>query len=384
MRRMPDVLIFGDTVRSPEMRHEVSLMVPDPFLYAEVEGEGEPHVVVGSLEMPRLAELDRRCALHPLEEFGLDDLLAGGADRFEVIFEVAVRACRAFGVRAAVVPSEFPLELADRLRAAGVVVATDPGLFSARRRVKSAPEVAGIRRAQVAAEAGMAAAVQLLRAADRRADGLFLNGEALSCERVKDAISAAVASAGASIGDALIVSHGAQTAVGHELGFGPISAGEPVVIDLWPRDPASACFADMTRTFVVGEVPEAILRFHELTRDALERARAAVRPGIAAREVYTLACDPYQQAGLPTQLTKAPGEMLERGFFHSLGHGVGLQVHEPPLLGRSPDILRSGDVITLEPGCYEPGLGGCRLEDIVLVTDDGYETFTNFPYSLEP
>jgi Xaa-Pro aminopeptidase len=76
--------------------------------------------------------------------------------------------------------------------------------------------------------------------------------------------------------------------------------------------------------------------------------------------------------------------MLERGFFHSLGHGVGLQVHEPPLLGRSPDILRSGDVITLEPGCYEPGLGGCRLEDIVLVTDDGYETFTNFPYRLEP
>lgn len=379
---MPDVLIFGDTVRSPDMRHEVSLMVPDPFLYAEVEGQ--PHVVVGSLEVPRLAELDRRCAVHPLEEFGLDELLAGGADRFEAVFEVAVRACRALGVRAAAVPSEFPVELADRLRAAGVAVVAERGLFSARRRVKSAPELTGIRRAQAAAEAGMHSAAQLLRAADCRADGLFLDGEALSCERLKDAITAAVASAGASIGDALIVSHGAQTAVGHELGFGPIRAGEPVVIDLWPRDPASACFADMTRTFVVGEVPEAIRRFHDLTRDALERARAAVRPGVAAREVFSLACDPYEQAGLPTQLSKAPGETLERGFFHSLGHGVGLQVHEPPILGRAPDILCSGDVITLEPGCYEPGIGGCRLEDLVRVTDDGYETFTNFPYGLEP
>jgi Xaa-Pro aminopeptidase len=379
---MPDVLIFGDTVRSPEMRHEVSLMVPDPFLYAEVEGQ--PHLVVGSLELPRLAELDRRCALHPLEEFGLDELLAGGADRSEAIFEVAVHACRALGVRAAAVPSQFPVELADRLRAAGVGVVADRDLFSARRRVKSAAELAGIRRAQAAAEAGMHSAAQLLRAAECRTGGLFLDGEALSCERLKDAIAAAVASAGAGIGDALIVSHGAQTAVGHELGFGPIRAGEPVVIDLWPRDPASACFADMTRTFVVGEVPEAIRRFHDLTRDALERARAAVRPGVAAREVFSLACDPYEQAGLPTQRTKAPGETLERGFFHSLGHGVGLEVHEPPILGRAPDILSSGDVVTLEPGCYEPGIGGCRLEDLVRVTDDGYETLTNFPYELEP
>ena len=151
---MPDVVIFGDTVRSPEMRHEVSLMVPDPFLYAEVGGQ--PHIVVGSLEVPRLAELDRRCAVHPLEEFGLDELLAGGADRFEAVLEVAVRACRALGVGSASVPSEFPVELADRLRAAGLAVAADRGLFDARRRVKSAPELAGIRRAQAAAEAGHA------------------------------------------------------------------------------------------------------------------------------------------------------------------------------------------------------------------------------------
>jgi Xaa-Pro aminopeptidase len=140
----------------------------------------------------------------------------------------------------------------------------------------------------------------------------------------------------------------------------------------------------MTRTFVVGEAPAELRRYHELTRDALARSLGAVRPGVPGKELHRLACEPYEQAGLPTQLTKAPGQVLEEGFFHSLGHGVGLEVHEAPLLGRAPDVLVAGDVITLEPGCYRPGFGGCRLEDLVLVTDDGSELLTDFPYALEP
>jgi Xaa-Pro aminopeptidase len=379
---MSDVLIYGDTLRSAEMRHELPLMVPDPFLYAEVDGRR--HVVVGSLESPRLRALDDGLDIHALEEFGLDDLLAGGANRDDAWLEIAARACHALDIAAAAVPAEFPVELADRLRGAGVAVSPDRELFKARRRVKSSAELAGIRHAQAAAEAGMRAAVKLLRAAESREDGLFVDGRPLSCELLKEAISESVAAAGASVGDALIVSHGAQTAVGHELGSGPIKSGEPVVIDLWPRDPESACFADMTRTFVVGNVPDEIRRFHSLTRDALERSRESVRAGIAGLEVFRLACEIYARAGLPTQLTKVPGEPLESGFFHSLGHGVGLQVHEAPILGRGPDMLLAGDVVTLEPGCYAPGVGGCRLEDLVLVTEDGCETLTQFPYDLEP
>ena len=244
--------------------------------------------------------------------------------------------------------------------------------------------MAGIRRAQVAAEAGMRAAAELLRRAEPEADGLLADGEPLTCERIKLAIRDAVAGAGANAGDDLIVSHGGQTAVGHEMGFGPIGSGEPVIIDLWPRDPASACHADMTRTFVVGEVPGELRRYHELTLESLTRAREAVRAGVAGREVHRISCEPYEQAGIPTQLTKKPGQVLEEGFYHSLGHGVGLEVHEAPALGRAPDVLIAGDVITLEPGCYRPGFGGCRLEDIVLVTDDGAEVLTDFPYDLEP
>ncbi|MBV8218624.1 MAG: aminopeptidase P family protein, partial [Solirubrobacterales bacterium] len=113
-----------------------------------------------------------------------------------------------------------------------------------------------------------------------------------------------------------------------------IQPSEPVVIDLWPSDFESACFADMTRTFVVGEAPAELRKYHELTRESLSRSLAAVRPGVAGKELHRLSCEPYERAGLPTQLSKAPGQVLEEGYFHSLGHGVGLEVHEAPLLRR--------------------------------------------------
>ena len=379
---MNDVVIYGDTVRSAEMRHEVTLVVPDPFLY--VETAGKRHVVVASLEAPRIAEVHPDLELHSFQEFGWDELVTSGIERAEAELELTVRACRTLGVRTAAVPPEFPLAVADRLRAAGLMVTPDRVLFEGRRRVKSEAELAGIRRAQAAAEAGMAAAAELLRRAQPNGHGLLVEGEPLTCERVKTAIRDAVDRAGGAISEAFIVSHGAQTAVGHELGHGPIDVGEPIVIDLWPHDPLSGCFADMTRTFVVGEVPEELRRYHELSLHALERVQASVRAGAAGSELFRLACEPYEEAGLPTQRTKAPGEILEAGFFHSLGHGVGLQVHEAPLLGRSPDVLVAGDVVAVEPGCYRPEFGGCRLEDIVYVTEAGGEVLTDFPYDLTP
>jgi Xaa-Pro aminopeptidase len=382
MALMPDVLIFGDTIRHPALRHEIPLVVPDPFLYAEVGGDR--HVVVSSLEISRIAELDGGLRIHPYEEFGYDDLVQSGLERGEVGLQLMVRACRALGVERALVPSEFPVELADRVRATGVVLDPNRNEFEGRRRVKSQAELAGIRRAQAAADAGMRAAAELLRRAAPSGDRVLLDGEPLTCERLKEAIRDATSRLGASAGEELIVSHGAQSAIGHEMGSGPIAPGEPVVIDMWPRDGESACFADMTRTFVVGEAPDELRKYHELTRESLARSLAAVRPGVDGRELHRLACQPYEEAGLPTQLSKQPGQVLQDGFFHSLGHGVGLEVHEAPPLGRAPGVLMAGDVITLEPGCYRRGFGGCRLEDLVLVTEDGYEVLTDFPYDLEP
>jgi Xaa-Pro aminopeptidase len=379
---MTDVVIYGDTIRSAELRHELALAVPDPFLY--LEADGRRHAVAPSMEHPRIAVVDGNVELHAFEEFGIDELLASDLERRVAQLEVLARACQALGLQSAVVPGAFPLELADRLRACGIALQPDQPLFDARRRVKSEAELAGIRRAQAAAEEGMRAAARLLRGAEPGSGGLIVGGEPLTCERLKDAIRDGVAGSGAAPGDDFIVSHGAQSAVGHESGSGWIQPSEPVIIDLWPRDPESACFADMTRTFVVGEAPEELRSYHELTRESLERARRAVHAGVAGREVYGISCEPYERQGLPTQRTKAPRKVLEEGYYHSLGHGVGLEVHEPPTLGRAPDLLVAGDVITLEPGCYRPGFGGCRLEDLVLVTEDGCDLLTDFPYELQP
>ena len=380
--RVGDVVLLGDTTRSPELRHEIPLGIPDPFLY--LERDGARHVVVVSFEIPLLEEVGGYL-LHPFEEFGVDELRRTSSSQLDLLNEIVLRAVKSFGVERALVPPSFPVLTADRLRAAGVEVVPSPDEFVARRRVKSSTELAGIRGAQEAARAGMSVARELLRSSSQNGAGVLeLEGAPLSSERIKAAISAAFLEHGCSA-EAFVVSHGPQAAIGHHLGTGEIRAGEPLVVDLWPRDNASSCFADMTRTFVVGEVPGEVAEWHDLCREALDRALAEVRPGVTGKDLYDTVCDLFEAAGYPTQRTKVEGEILERGFYHALGHGVGLEVHELPylnLLGHQP--LVAGDVIAIEPGLYRPGLGGVRIEDLVLVTEEGAENLTSFPYDLAP
>jgi Xaa-Pro aminopeptidase len=384
---MPDVLIYADTYRSPELRHEVPVGIPDPFLYAEKGGV--KHIAIGSMEIPRLAELNL-FELHPAEDYGSDELRrAGGLSHSEITKEVSVRAVKDLGITSAVVPDSFPLWFADRLRAEGVELTVDATFFDDRRRVKTDAELAGIRRAQRAAEAGMDAARDLLRraASERSAqngNGLEVDGEPLTVERVKAAMSQVFAAHGTTADD-FIVAPGPQGAVGHDMGSGPIEAGVPIVIDIWPRDNESFMFCDMTRTFVVGDVPEDVQRWHALSREALDRAISEIKDGADGRAIFDGTCEIFEGAGEPTQRTKEAGTTLADGFFHGLGHGVGLEVHEEPGMGLSTkDPLRAGDVVTVEPGVYRQGYGGVRLEDLVLVTRDGAENLTRYPYDLAP
>jgi Xaa-Pro aminopeptidase len=169
------------------------------------------------------------------------------------------------------------------------------------------------------------------------------------------------------------------------MGSGPIRAGVPIVIDVWPRDNETACFADMTRTFVIGDVPDDVARWHALCKQALDAAVSDIRDGADGRAIYDTTCDIFEAAGEPTQRTKEAGRTLADGFFHGLGHGVGLEVHEQPGLGlAAKNALRAGDVVTVEPGLYRQGFGGVRLEDLVLVTEQGAENLTRYPYDLDP
>jgi Xaa-Pro aminopeptidase len=376
-----DVLIYADSLRSPELRHEVPIAIPDAFLYAEKDGE--PHVVASSFELDRIAEAAPSLDLMPLEEFGIDELYAQGLTRDQIELEIVLRAARRFGIEDAIVPPGFPLELADHLRENGIKLSADRKGFVARRRVKNDAELAGIRRAQRAAEAAMSAARELLRSAERRNGDLILDGEPLTCERIKLAVEQAFTANGA-FADEFIVSHGPQTAVGHDMGSGPIAPDEPICLDLFPRDRESGCFADMTRTFVVGEPSDELAEYHRLCREALDRSVAAIKAGVAGSDVNRLCCEIFEEHGFPTLLSKKAGQVLKDGFYHSLGHGVGLEVHEQPTLGRGPGDLVAGDVVAVEPGLYRHGYGGCRLEDIVLVTENGAEVLTEYPYDLQP
>ena len=199
--------------------------------------------------------------------------------------------------------------------------------------MKNEAELEGIRRAQGAAEAAMGAARDLMRAAERSNGSLSVDGEPLTCELLKVAIRRVFTEHGVASDD-FIVSHGAQTAIGHELGFGEIAPDEPIVIDLWPKDPESGCYADMTRTFVVGTPPDELVEYHRLVKEALDRSLEATKAGVPGVEIYELVCEFFEENGQPTVLSKPPGEVLENGFFHGLGHGVGLEVHEQPNLGR--------------------------------------------------
>ena len=380
-----NVLIWGDTETSPALRHEVPLAIGDPFLY--LESDGRRAVVTSVLEDARLARVDPDLERLLNEELGRDELIAAGWPASQIELEVAVRATERLGIREAIVPLEFPVALADRLREGGVDLNPDERTFTERRRRKTATEMAGIRRAANAALAAMGEAASMLRAAEIRDQQLWLDGARLTSESVRARIREVCNRAGAPApADIMVKSEGPNPAIGHDPGAGPLPAHTPILIDLWPRDEASDCWADMTRTFVRGEISDAIAELHALVLTAHERSCAAVKPGIPGVELYGIACDVFETAGHPTARTKRPGETLREGFYHGLGHGVGLQVHEAPALGRSgTEPLIAGDVIAVEPGTVLAALGGSRVEDLLVVTERGFESLTGaFPYDLAP
>ena len=383
---MGGLLLYGDTERSAALRHEIPIAIMDPLLFAEVDGR--QYVLTTQLESARVKEALPDAALLDYFALGYKELVEGGMTYNDAGREVEARAVRQIGIEEAIVPGDFPLALGDRLRSDGVALSVDDTAVELRRRAKTSVELDGIRVALRAAEAGMTAASQLLARAQATADGhLEVDGKPLVAEDVRATMRATCAKLGAPCPPDVIVASVWQ-GYGHEPGSGPLPAGLPIQIDLWPRDEESACSADMARTFIVGEPAgehaDLIAEQTRLVQDALAQAQAAVRPGIKGRELFDAVCDLFESAGYSTQRT-AEGDEEVDGFQHSLGHGVGLEVHEAPRLGLAGhDPLVVGDVLAIEPGLWDTRVGGVIFEDLVLVTEDGCEVLTRFPYSLTP
>lgn len=381
---MRGLLLAGDTERSAALRHEIPIAIGDPLLFAEVDGRR--YVLTTFLESKRVQNELPDAQVLDYFDLGYKELVGNGMTMHEAGREIEVRTIREIGITEAVVPSDFPLALADRLREEGIVLTVDEAAVEKRRRSKTPAELEGIRVAQRAAEAGIAAASALLARGVRGAESrLEVDGQPLLAEDVRFAMREACAAHGAPCPPDVIVASIWQGS-GHEPGSGPLPAGLPIHVDLWPRHEASGCWADMARTFVAGDLEpehaELIAEQDRLVREALDQATAAVRPGVTGRELFDRTCDLFEAAGFPTQ-RNSDGE--QNGFQHSLGHGVGLDVHEAPGLGLSGrEPLVAGDVVAIEPGLWDERVGGVCHEDLVLVTETGGEVLTQFPYGLAP
>ena len=350
---------------------------PDPFVTLY---DGSVHLLFArSLEYGRAKKDARAASVERDVDYGYSDIAEEHGPQ-EARDRVLAAFLDAHGVESVAAPPRFPLRTADGLREQGVAVtAEDSGVVTEIRATKTDEEVEHVREAQRANEAAMRRAEELIAGADADGGGrLVRDGEVLTSERVKEAIEVELLRHGCAL-DETIVACGADAADPHDRGSGPLEAGEPIIIDIFPQSKATKYHADMTRTFCAGEPDEPLREWYDLTAEAKQAALEAVEPGVTGAAVHDAVCDVYEDAGLPTLRSD---EAAETGFIHSTGHGVGLDVHELPRLAPDGGELRPGQVITIEPGLYDPAVGGVRIEDIVVVTEDGHENLTDYEEDL--
>lgn len=366
---MTATLIYGDSIRSLHLRHALPLTMFDPVVF--LHAEGPPIVVAHAMEMTRLSEHDGIQAV-PRDNFGYDALLEGGASEADAAMAVLQRVCQDAGVTAVRVPPDFPLEAARALEAVNIAIAVERDYFEQARRKKTSEELDGIRRAQEAADRAMAAIAEMMANPPRD----------ISAASIRRFARQEAGVDGQAI-EVMQVLPGAQGAIAHIMGEGPVEPHQPLIVDIGVRDEQSGAWTDMTRTFCAGDPPAELIRYHELCVEAISTVYRNIRPGVTGHDLHCFACDIFESAGYPTERTKQRGEILGDGFYHQLGHGVGLELHEPPNVGLGGEPLVAGDVIAIEPALYRRGFGGCRVEDTVHVTDDGYERLTTVSYALE-
>jgi Xaa-Pro aminopeptidase len=349
---------------------------PDSFL--TLYADGSVSLLVSGLEYDRAKTDSDAEEISKLAEFGFREM-AEEVDPRKAGKLVTADFLADSGIESVAVPGGFPTGTADVLRERGIDVVWDEEfVLEGIRSVKSEREVEYIRETQRATEDAMAVAQELLERATVENGILCLDGEVLTSEAVRERIEITLLQRGCRTNDCIVAS-GAASARGHDSGTGPLEANAPIVVDIFPRHRQTRYFGDMTRTFVKGEPSDRIEEWYDLAYEAYETALETIQAGVTGEAVHGAVCDVFEPEGHPTQRTE---ESTEDGFNHSTGHGVGLDVHEAPYLALEGGELEAGHVVTVEPGLYEQGAGGVRIEDLVVVTEDGYENLTEYPRGL--
>lgn len=360
-------LLFGNTDRVPELTYATGLFVPDDFAWFRTPA-GKTCVLLGPLEIDRARRTARVDACVDLEE---EKKRPGQARTSYPRLLAAV--LRRHRVRSVEVPSSFPVGLFQELRRAGLRLRTVPDPFFPQRLRKTPPELRHLAQALRAAEAGLQRGVEVLRAARIGPRHILRwGGAVLTSERLRIEMEAACLRAGALAKDT-IVAGGLQACDPHERGSGPLRAHQAIILDIFPRDPRTGYFGDITRTVVKGRPAEALRRMRAIVAQGQKRILRQLRPGLNGQRAQDELRAWFRQKGYPTEIRDGRW----RGFFHGVGHGLGLEIHEPPRF--AVPSLPAGCVLTVEPGLYVPGLGGVRIEDVVHLTGRGHRRLTRFP-----
>ena len=376
MPALPPPLLYADTERSADALYFGRVDVPDPFV--AFGHAGKKHAIVSALEFGRVRRTSDFDVVLPLEDFHRrarerwPDRRPGPA---EVIFLAAGDVRR----NAFTVPDDFPAGVYARLVELGLRLTIATGPLFPERDIKDAREAAAIREGNRCSALGFAAAERILRGASVKGRRLVYRGKTVTSEMLKFAIESACLEAGA-VSANTIVAGGDQACDPHDRGSGPLRAHELIIVDIFPRVTATGYHGDMTRTFLRGRASDAQRALYEAVRAAQRAALGGIRAGANGRDVHRRCVEVFEARGFRTE-HRSHGSV---GFFHGTGHGLGLAVHEAPRMSGSIDYtLRGGSVVTVEPGLYYPGLGGCRVEDVVQVTSGAPRLLSRYHYEWE-
>jgi Xaa-Pro aminopeptidase len=373
-------ILFHAEATDPDMLYFSRFQAFDPYLAFTVEGRRFAVITAGEYgRMVKESAFD--------EILLLDDVHEGAAKRFKLpknkkpeLHQMVLHLAEVHGIPNFRVGPRFPAGLARKLREAGMTleIADENGLFP-ERQIKTAAEVEALRKGNRASEAGLRMVAQTLADSKIRNGELIHGGTTLTAERLRALINHAVLDAGA-VSLHTIAAPGDQAVDNHCVGHGPIRAGELIVVDIFPRRIEDGYWGDMTRTYLKGRASDAQRRLVRTVRKAHKLSIDMIKPGVTGGKVHDAVQAFFDKEGYQTiRDSKQP-----RGFFHALGHGVGLEIHEEPIMrSKSPWKFRKGMVVTVEPGLYYEGLGGCRIEDVVHVVPGGCELISKAPYKWE-
>lgn len=369
------ILLYASSESDADALYATRFFCPDPFLFLRLRS-GRRVMVMSDLEIDRARKQSNAHRVLSFSHYA--ERARERTGKAPQVADTVAEVLRDLKIRSVLVPSTFPAGLLDGLRRHGVRVRVADGSVFPERLHKTPDEVAHIRRAMRATEAGMAAAVDLLRRATVRNGWVSLGGRRLTADALRDAANREIFARGL-VPAHTIVAPGRRGCDPHDVGGGPIRAGAPIIIDIFPRSEASGYFADITRTFVKGHPGDRVQRMYAAVRDGQRRALGMVRHGARVRDIHEGILELFESRGFPTG--KIGGRM--QGFFHGTGHGLGLEIHEPPRIAQNDGRLEAGMVVTVEPGLYYVPDGGVRIEDSVLVTRTGYKNLTRFPKVFE-